>query len=51
MINLIEPITAGIVMALFNRFILSGNWWCNADSVSKCSDDCDSSSSGDYNRG
>ena len=45
MINLFEPITAGIVVALFNKFILSGNWWCNAESVSKCTDDCDSSSS------
>ena len=32
-------------MALFNRFILSANWGCNTDSVSKCTDDCDSSSS------
>ena len=45
MINLVEPITAGIIVALFNRFILSANWGCNADSVSKCTDDCDSSSS------
>ena len=45
MISIIEPITAGIVVALFNRFILSGNWWCNADLMSKCGDDCDSSSS------
>ena len=45
MISIIEPITAGIVVALFNKFILSGSWWCNAESASRCTDDCDSSSS------
>ena len=45
MLSIIEPITAGIVVALFNKFILSGNSWCKADPVFKCTDDCDSSSS------
>ena len=48
MISIIDPIAAGIVVVLFNRFILSGNWWCNADSVSKCTD---VEQFGDYNRG
>ena len=45
MLSIIKPITAGIIVALFNRFVLSGNYWCNTASVSQCSEDCDSSSS------
>jgi len=45
MINIFEPITAGIVVALFNRYVLNGSWWCDANMVTKCADDCDSSSS------
>ena len=32
-------------MALFNRYVLNGSWWCDANTVTKCADDCDSSSS------
>ena len=45
MTNIFEPITAGIVVALFNKYVLNGSWWCDANTVTKCADDCDSSSS------
>ena len=45
MLNPFEPITAGIVVALFNRFVINGSSWCDTSSVSKCADDCDSSNS------
>ena len=44
-LNIIEPIMAGIIVALFNRYVLNGSYWCNSESVSACSEDCDSSSS------
>ena len=45
MLNLFEPITAGIVVALFKWFALNSSWWCTAESMSKSANDCDSSSS------
>ena len=45
MLSIIEPITAGIIAELFNRYVLNGSYWCNSESVSACSEDCDSSSS------
>ena len=45
MLRLIEPIAAGIIVALFSRFVLNGSCWCTSESVSQCSEDCDSSNS------
>ena len=51
MISIFEPIVAGIVVAHFNKYVLNGSWWCDANTVTKCADDCDSSSSDDDDGG